>query len=125
MVHFAHRRDQVFTASLGSLLCGIWIFFAPVAFHYQRVSALVIGLVFGLLIGLVSAIRFFGAFRASWLSWLGLLFSLLVMASPFVLGFWNRATYAMWTNVVIGATAAGCFLWAALATDLPPDDTPA
>jgi hypothetical protein len=86
---------------------------------------LVIGLVFGLLIGLVSAIRFFGAFRASWLSWLGLLFSLLVMASPFVLGFWNRATYAMWTNVVIGATAAGCFLWAALATDLPPDDTPA
>lgn len=125
MVHFAHRRDQVFTASLGSLLCGIWIFFAPVAFHYQRVSALAVGLVFGALIGLVSAIRYFGAFRASWLSWLGLLLSILVMVSPFVLGYWNRATYAMWTCVVVGALAAGCFIWAGLATDLPPDDTPA
>jgi hypothetical protein len=96
-----------------------------VAFHYQRVSALAVGLVFGALIGLVAGIRVFGAFRASWLSWLGLLLSLWVMASPFVLHFWNRATYAMWTNVTVGGLAAVCFFWAALATDLPPDDTPA
>jgi len=31
----------------------------------------------------------------------------------------------MWTSVVVGATAAVCFIWAGLATDLPPDDTPA
>jgi hypothetical protein len=117
MAYAIHHRGQVATASGLDILAGIWLLISPFVLAFSRVTgAMANDVVLGIVIGVLAAIRFFGAYRQTWLSWINALLGVWVLISPWVVGYsFNHV--ALTINVVLGIIVIILACWSALATD--------
>ncbi len=94
------------TASGINILLGIWLVVSPWVFHYSAMPpALWSGLIVGVFIVIIAAVRL-----ASWrdtapFSWLNLFLALCTIASPWVYGYAANAD-AVRDNVILGVLIA-------------------
>lgn len=122
-----HRPNdgQVVTASGLDVLAGIWLLISPFVLAFSTLTtAMTNDVVCGAVVIILAAIRFGGALRQSWLSWINCLIGIWVIISPWVLGFAHHAgtlglahnQSASTNNVIIGIVIAVLAFWSAAAT---------
>jgi hypothetical protein len=119
MAYALHRRHegQVMTASGLDVLAGIWLLISPFVIGFASVSAAATNnVVCGIIVTVLAAVRFFGAYRQGWLSWVNCVIGLYTIASPWIVGF-ARNHHATTNNVVIGIVIAILAFWSAVATN--------
>ena len=80
---------------------GIWLLLAPFVLMYGVSAATWNDIVLGVLIATLGAVRAFGAYRASSLSWTNGVLGAWLIAAPFVLGYAANAA-ALWNDVIVG-----------------------
>ncbi|MGA7616029.1 MAG: SPW repeat protein [Thermoanaerobaculia bacterium] len=120
---YTERRAQVMTASGLDVLAGIWLLISPFVITFRGLpNAVTNDVVFGIVVAVLAAIRFFGAYRASWISWLNALIGLWILVSPWFLGF-SIAPEAMWNNVLTGIAIIILGGWSALASGATAGET--
>lgn len=117
MQHAMHHRAQVATASGLDILAAIWLLISPFVLGFRYVaSATTNDVIFGIIIGILAAIRFFGAYAASSLSWINAVLGLWILVSPWVLQY-SYSAVATWNSVIVGIIIIVLASWSALATD--------
>ncbi len=112
------RREQVMTASGLDVLAGIWILISPFVLRFMPHQATTNNVILGIVIGILAAIRFSGAYGQSWLSWINVILGIWVLITPWVLRFSHFRT-ATTNNVIMGIIVIILAGWSALATDVP------
>lgn len=114
------RRAQVQVASGLNLLAGIWLIISAYVV-YAHESMMTNNVICGIAIAVLAAIRAFGAYEQSWLSWVNAAIGAWVIVSPWaVAGAPGPAgpTHGMIiNNCITGAVAVVLGIWSALATD--------
>lgn len=106
-------------AALGiSMLLGLWIIFSPFLLGFRGVlPAVWNGVVVGLSVAFFSGIRVSLGYDQTRWSWCTALFSLWLIASPFVLGF-AKITSATWNDISVGVVLL-LLSWKAASTPGP------
>jgi hypothetical protein len=116
VVHTRHSA-QVTTASGLDIIAGLWLIISPFFLAYGNLSrAMANDVILGIIIGILALIRFTGAFREGWISWINVLLGIWVLISPWALGYADNAV-AMRNNVILGIIVILLSGWSALATD--------
>jgi hypothetical protein len=117
--------DQSRWASGLNVLVGLWLLISPFVLGFSaptnvpfRPSAMWNDIILGIVIAIIAAIRFFGAYQATWLSWLNVILGIWVIVSPWVLGFSSTPT-PMWDNVIVGIVVVILGIWAAVTSPRP------
>lgn len=111
------HRGQVITASGLDILAGVWLIISPFVLGYQDIrNATSNDVVFGILICLLAAIRFFGAYAAASLSWINAIFGLWILVSPWFLVYYHYPS-PLWNNVIFGVAVMVLAGWSAMATN--------
>lgn len=116
MAYVARQNTQVVTASGLDALAGLWLVLSPWVLAFQVPAATTNNIIFGLLITLLAAIRFFGAFNAAWVSWVNAVLGLWVLLSPWFLGF-TAFEVPTTNNIILGIIVIVLASWSALATE--------
>jgi 4-amino-4-deoxy-L-arabinose transferase-like glycosyltransferase len=119
MAYVIRHKGQVMTASGLDVLAGIWLLISPFVLrfsYYGLTQATTNNVILGIVIGVLAAIRFFGAYRESWLSWINAVLGLWVLLSPWILRF-SHNSYATTNNVILGIVVIVLASWSALATE--------
>ncbi len=114
---YAIRKGQIMTASGLDVLAAIWILISPFVLRLDA-TATTNNVILGIAIGILALIRFFGAYEASWLSWICAVLGLWVLLSPWILRF-SRDSRATTNNVIFGIVVIVLACWSALATETP------
>jgi hypothetical protein len=113
----AAHRAQVQTASGLDVLAGIWLIISPFIIGYGALSgATTNDVILGIVIGILAAIRFFGAYEAAFISWINVILGIWVLISPWVLGY-STNNGALANNIVMGIIVIILAAWSALATN--------
>ncbi len=116
IVHARHSA-QVTTASGLDIIAGLWLIVSPFFLAYGNLSrAMANDVILGIIIGILALIRFTGAFREGWISWINLLLGIWVLISPWALAYASHSV-AMRNNVILGIIVILLSGWSALATD--------
>ncbi len=106
---------QVRVASGLSVLFGLWLIVSPFLVGYYRLSntAMWDAIIVGVIVVILSAIRYFNPMSSTALSWIGALLGLWLIVSLFVLGI---ATFAgvLWDFIIVGIAFIIFDAWAAL-----------
>lgn len=111
------HSGQVATASGLDILAGIWLIISPFFLAYNSAGrATSNDVILGIIIAIIAAVRFFGAYEQAWLSWINVLLGIWVLISPWALGYSNVAA-PLWNNVILGIIVIILAAWSALATD--------
>jgi len=101
-----------------NLILGLWLIVVPFLGTDMLLStAAWTGYGFGLVIALLSGLALYRP--QTWEEWTSLAIGLLLIASPFVLGFTSMGLL-MWNYIVIGFVIAVDALWAALSKPIEP-----
>lgn len=111
----ANSNDgQVRVASGLDIIAGLWLlissFFLPITTELAWSCAIA-----GLIVTILAAIRAFGAYNRSWMSWVNVVIGVWVIASPWVLP--TASDEAIWNAVITGIVIVVLAAWSALATD--------
>ena len=118
------RRTQVQLASGLNLLVGIWLIISAYVVYAQG-SMTTNNVICGIAIAVLAAIRAFGAYDQSWLSWVNAAIGVWVVVSPWaVAGAAGPAgpTREMFiNNCITGGVAIVLGIWSALTTDTTPE----
>jgi SPW repeat len=118
-----HHRRQVITASGLDILAGIWLVLSPFVLGYPDIAnATSNDVIFGILIGILAAIRFFGVYVTASLSWVNAIFGLWILVSPWFLEFYHHPT-PLWNNVILGILVMILAGWSAMATSTELQNT--
>src|SRR5262249_903591 len=108
-VMVANLRETPSTVSGLSFVAGLWLFMSGYLMTTAPGNVMTNNIITGALVIVLAAIRFLGAPRAAWLSWLTALVGLWTLISPWALRFsaWGRPTA---NNVIVGIVIAalGC-----------------
>jgi hypothetical protein len=106
---------QVRLASGLNVVMGIWEILAPFILGYSSASVPTTNaIIVGLIVTVLAAIRFFGAYRAAWLSWVNAVLGVWLIVAPFILGY---AGNARTNDIIVGVIIAALGTWSALATN--------
>lgn len=118
-----HRHEgQVVTASGLDVLAGVWLLISPFVIGFSDLAtAMTNNVICGGIVIVLAAIRFLGAYRQSWLSWVNCLIGIWAIISPWALGF-ARNQDASTNNVITGIVIAVLAFWSAVATS-PTEST--
>lgn len=103
-------------------LLGIWLVIAPFTLMYGVATATWNDVILGLVIATLAAIRLFGAFGASALSWTNVFLGAWLVAAPFALGY-VALTAALWNDILVGLTVMVLAWRSAAAKPKPPTPT--
>src|SRR5918912_748594 len=94
--------DQVKWASGLNIIAGIWLLISPWVLQFSDLrSVMTNDVVFGVVVGVLAAIRAFGAYRVSWLSWINLLVGIWLVISAFTMVS-SAVPKPFWNNVILG-----------------------
>lgn len=104
---------QVRIASGINVLIGLWLIIAPFALAYESSQGYWNDIIVGILIGAFALMRFMGAFRAAWLSWINVLLGIWLIIAPFALGYATARSH--WNDVIVGIIVAVLAAWSAFA----------
>lgn len=116
MAHLTRdRRAHVQTASGFVAAVGAWLVISPVALSFPEDSARVHNVILGILIGVIAAIRAFGAWGHPGLSWFNMLLGVWLLLSPWILGYAHHVAPTT-NNVIAGVVVAVMAAWSALAS---------
>jgi len=116
------NHGQVRLASGLTLIAGLWLIASPfvlTATHPMVMS----NVAFGILVSVLAAVRLFGAYSQTWMSWLCAAAAIWVIVSPWAMlgNALPGPTYAMMVcDVVTGFVIASLATWSALATISEP-----
>ena len=109
--------DEGFNGAQGAtglnFIAGLWLFFSGIFMSVAGASGN--NMLFGAIVAILAAIRYFSSPRAVWLSWLNVLCGLWTIISPWALHF-SAARGATTNNVIVGIVIAVLGVWAALGT---------
>jgi hypothetical protein len=101
-----------------NFIAGIWVLISPWAVGFTSLENLFINnLIVGGAVAVLAAIRSFGAYNLSWLSWLNTLLGVWLIASAFVFTTMQGAPNPFWNNAILGILIAILGIWSALSTD--------
>jgi SPW repeat len=107
-------RSAVATASGLNALAGIWLIIAPFVLGYHNGDPYWNDIVFGAIVLVLGAVRAFGAYRESWISWI----NGLIGAWIFVSAFWlDHSGQAIWNDIILGVIVALLAVLSAGASD--------
>jgi hypothetical protein len=107
-------NNQVKLASGLNVLAGIWEILAPFILGYSGfVTPTTNAIIVGLIVAVLAAIRYFGAYSASWLSWINAILGVWLIVAPFILGYGNPART---NDIIVGIIIAVLGTWSALAS---------
>lgn len=113
---------QVKLASGLNVLAGIWEIIAPFVLGYSSNSAVTTNdVIVGIIVAVLAAIRFFGAYAAAWLSWVNAVLGLWLIAAPFVLHYGGTART---NDIIVGIIMAVLGAWSAMASNSTYNETP-
>lgn len=96
-------RESVRGLSSINFLIGVWMIISPYILNYTSGAAKTNQVIFGIIVLILSAIRFLAP-RAAWSSFLNGLVGLWLIIAPFILSY-NR-TVAYWNEIVFGVLIA-------------------
>ncbi len=117
MAYAIRNKGQVMTASGLDVLAGIWILISPFVLGVHNLQQFTTNnVIVGIVIGVLAAIRFFGAYQASYLSWINAILGLWLLLTPWILRFSHYSTPTT-NNVIFGIVVIVLACWSALATD--------
>jgi hypothetical protein len=96
------RQVIQMAASTAVLVAGLWLIVSPFALGRPR-GALVttMNVTFGALIMILAYFRVLLAYRQPWVSWINVAFGILVLASPWIMGF-PPTPLIQWHHVIVG-----------------------
>jgi hypothetical protein len=98
----ATHNPQVQWASGLNIIAGIWLLISPWVLNFSALEmARNNAVIFGIVVGVLAAIRLFAVPTASWLSWVNAILGIWVFIAPWVLGF-TGDTVAFWDHLVLG-----------------------
>lgn len=90
-------------ASWVNILLGIWVIISPFVLSFSQLStAMWNNVATGVAVGIIGLIRA-SAVQPEW-SWANIILGVWLIASPFVLGFFNQV--ALWNNIILGIIIA-------------------
>jgi hypothetical protein len=107
-------RSTVATVSGLNVLAGIWLIIAPFVLGYGGGDPYWNDIVFGAITAVIAFVRFAGAYRASWLSWVNALIGVWIFVSAFWLD--NTGTAGI-NDIILGAIVFVLAIASATATD--------
>ena len=111
-----HHRGQIITASSLDFLAGVWLIISPFVLHFQQVrNAAAIDGFLGVLICVLAGCRIMGAYIFPGISWTNAFFGMLILASPFYVGFYHFHT-ALLNNIISGIVVILLSSWGAVVT---------
>lgn len=125
MTMFPNRTasaDQVRWASGINLIAGLWLIIAPWVLGYATGRSVTNNVVVGVVVAVLAAIRFFGAYRAAGISWINVLLGLWMIVAPWVLH--DVVSAAYWNDVIVGIIIAVFGAWSAMASSRAPTTMP-
>ncbi len=108
-------ESQVKVASGISFLFGIWLIISPfvVAFSTLSATAMYDAVIVGVIVAILSAIRFFSPGSSTALSWINALLGVWMIISPFVLAL-SGVAGVMVDFVIVGIAFIVFNVWAAV-----------
>lgn len=107
---------QVKLASGLNVLAGIWEIIAPFLLGYAAAATPTTNaIIIGLVVAVLAAIRYFGAYQAAWLSWICAILGIWLIIAPFALGYSGIAA-ATTNDIIVGIIIAALGTWSALAS---------
>lgn len=109
------NEEQIVLASGANLILGLWLIAAPFVLTYASATPRGNDIILGIAIGVIAAMRVFGAYRAAWLSWLNVLLGLWLLIAPFGLGY-THLSHPMWNDIIVGVLVIIFALWSSFAT---------
>lgn len=101
-----------------NILLGIWLIISPWIYGYTAangVGGVWNSVIVGIIIAVLAAIRFFGAFSQAWMSWINALLGLWMIISPWVYNY-TLDTGRMWNSIIVGILVVIFGVWSALAS---------
>ena len=111
--------SQMRTASGLDIIAGIWLIISSWVLSYaSHTTPFWNDVIIGAVIAVIALIRFFGAWRASWLSWINVVLGIWLIISPWVLGY-TGIHAAAWNNVILGIIVIVLSWWSAMSTRAP------
>ena len=109
--------SQVKVASGLTFLAGIWMIISAWVYGAIYMSGNAWNsIIVGLIIAVLSAIRFFSPRSAVGLSWIIALFGIWLIISPWVYGYARSNTARLWNSVIFGIIVLILGAWSAAAT---------
>jgi uncharacterized membrane protein len=98
-----------------NIIAGIWLLISPWVLGFSAMTtARNDAVIFGIIVGVLAAVRLFAAPAAAWLSWVNLILGIWVFIAPWVLGF-SGDSVALWDHLILGVIFFICGLVAATA----------
>jgi hypothetical protein len=118
MAESVEHRGQIMTASGIDVLVGLWLIISPWVLAYHSLAAATTNdVIFGIIIAVLAASRFFGAYDIAWPSWVNVVLGVWILVSPWFLGY-SMHMAALWNNVFFGIAVIVLAGWSALTTNL-------
>jgi hypothetical protein len=114
MTYRANNPNTVKWASGINILAGLWLIIAPWIFNYFGLGGVWNSVIVGIIVVVLAAIRVFGAYQATWLSWVNCVLGLWMIASPWIFNYTANQT-RLWNSVITGVIVAILGAWSALA----------
>ena len=106
--------SQVKLASGLNVLAGIWEVLAPFILGYAAYATPTTNaIIVGLIVTVLAAVRFLGAYRAAWMSWVNAILGVWLIVAPFILGY---AGTPRTNDIIVGIIIAVLGTWSALAS---------
>ena len=106
--------SQIRMASGLNALAGIWEVLAPFILGYSAdATPTTNAIIVGLTVTVLAAVRFLGAYRAAWMSWVNAALGVWLIVSPFILGYTGTPRT---NDIIVGILIATLGTWSALAT---------
>ncbi len=108
-------ENQVKVASGISFLFGLWLIISPFLLGFSTLSmtAMWDAVIIGIIVAILSAIRFFNPMSSSALSWINALLGLWMIVSPFILAL-SGTMGVMWDFIIVGIAFIVFNVWAAV-----------
>jgi len=96
------HSPQLQWASGINIIAGIWLLISPWVLSFSTLTtARDNAVIFGIIVGVLAAVRLFVAPAATWLSWVNAILGIWVFISPWVLGFAGDSV-ALWDHLILG-----------------------
>ncbi len=108
-------ENQVKVASGISFLFGIWLIISPFVLGFSTLSMVAMwdAVIVGIIVAILSAVRFFNPMSSPALSWINALLGLWMIISPFVLAV-SGMSGVLWDFIVVGVAFVIFDVWAAM-----------
>jgi len=106
--------SQIKLASGLNVLAGVWEILAPFILGYSAYATPTTNaIIVGLIVTVLAAVRFLGAYRAAWMSWVNAVLGVWLIVAPFILGYTGTPRT---NDIIIGIIIALLGAWSAMAT---------